>query len=114
MKKSIEYVTYIKDDLTILVEPSGLFVYESSVYLYHKDYFALCNQKYFSNPREINGVVESFWKTPHIQICSELFAAPEQWLIDNGFTRYTKPKKDEKVTNNVKVKGNAKQKTKSD
>lgn len=114
MKTATEYVIYIKDDLTILVEPSGLFVYETSVYLYYKDYFALCNQKYFSSSREINGVVESFWKTPHIQICSELFAAPEQWLIDNGFTRYTKPEKDEKVTNNVKVKGNAEQKTKSD
>ena len=68
-----------------------------SVYVYHKNYFSLCKQDYYSCPNEISGVVGSFFKTPYIQICSELFSAPEQWLIDNKFNRYVKPKKIKKI-----------------
>jgi hypothetical protein len=84
---------------TVLVEDSNTFVYETSVYLYHKNYFSLCNKKYFSSPKYIEGVIGSFFKTKNIQICSELYAAPEHWLIDNEFTRYVKPEKIKRITN---------------
>lgn len=105
--KPVEYVIYTKDKEFVLVDKSNLFIYETSVYLFHKDYYSLCNQAYNSSPKFIEGVVSSFWKNKHIQICSELFAAPEQWLIDNEYTRYIKPEKIKRVTN-VKVKGNDK------
>lgn len=91
----------------MLVDESNRFIYETSVYLYHKNYFSLCNKKYFSSSKYIEGVVSSFFKTKNIQICSELYAAPEQWLIDNEFTRYVKPEKIKKITN-VKIEGNDK------
>ena len=98
MKKNIEEnVTYVKDDQVVLVDSSNLFVYESCTYLHHKNYFSLCNKKYFSSPKQIEGVVSSFWKNSHTQICSELFSAPEQWLIENNFIRYIKTKPDKKV-----------------
>lgn len=104
MTKPIEYI-YTKDKEFVLVNKENLFVYESSVYLYHKNYFSLCNQTYFSSTKFIEGVVSTFRKTKHIQMCSELFSAPEQWLIDNEYTVYTKPEKIKRIRN-VKVKVN--------
>lgn len=92
-----EQIIYTRNDQVVYVDPSNLFVYETSVYVYHKNYFSLCKQDYYSCPNEIPGVVGSFFKTPYIQICSELFSAPEQWLIDNKFNRYIKPKKIKKI-----------------
>ena len=89
--------TYIKNGQTVLVDSSNLFVYETSVYVYHKNYFSLVNKKYFSSVKEIDKVVGSFWKNKNIQICSELFSAPENWLIDNGYDLYQKPEKIKKV-----------------
>jgi hypothetical protein len=106
MIKPIEYV-YTKNGEFVLVNKENLFVYESSVYLHHKNYFSLCNQTYFISSTFIEGIVSSFRRTKHIQICSELFSAPEQWLIDNEYTRYIKPEKIKRVRN-VKVEGNDK------
>ncbi len=100
--KPIEYI-YTKDKEFVLVNKENLFVYESSIYLYYKNYFSLCNQKYFSSVKFIEGIVNTFRKTKHIQMCSELFSAPEQWLIDNNYIRYIKPEKIKRVRN-VKVK----------
>lgn len=98
MKKEIvEYKTYIKNGQTVLVDLLDYFVYETSMYLYYKNYFSLINKKYFSSNKEIQGVVSSFWKNSHIQICSELFSAPETWLIDNGYIKYVKPVKIKKL-----------------
>ena len=85
--------TYIKNGQTVIVDTENLFVYETDVYLYHKGYFSLIKSKYYSSPVEIKNVVGSFWKNKHTQICSELFSAPEKWLIDNGYMLYQKPEK---------------------
>jgi hypothetical protein len=88
---------YIKDKQTIQVDTENRFVYETSVYLFYKNYFSLCNQKYFSSKVEIKGVIGSFFKTRHIQLCTELIAAPEQWLLDNGFVKYIPEEKVKKT-----------------
>lgn len=82
---------FIKDGEVVLVNDKGLFIYETNVYAYHKRFFALCNSAQYSSKVAIEGVVKSFWKTSHIQICSSLFSAPEQWLRDNEYNRYTNP-----------------------
>lgn len=96
---------YIKNGQSVMVDSSNLFVYETSVYLYYKRYFSLINKKYFSSIKEIDGVVGSFWKSKHIQICSELFSAPEKWLIDNGYILYQnlKDEKNKKLKNKKNV-----------
>lgn len=93
--KETTYKTYIKNGQTVLVDT--VFVYETSVYVYYKNYFSLISKKYFSSPKEISKVVGSFWKNKHTQICSELYSAPEEWLIDNGYEEYQKPEKIKKV-----------------
>lgn len=100
---------YIKNGHSVLVSSNNLFVYETSVYAYHKRYCSLCNSGYFSSSQEIQGVVDSFFKTPHIQLCTELFSAPEQWLIDNEYIVYSKPTKIVK-NKNIKKADNAGQK----
>ena len=106
MEKLTEYV-YTKNGEFVLINKENLFVYECSVYLYYKNYFSLCNQKYFSSSKFIEGIVPSFKRTKHIQMCSELFSAPEQWLIDNEYTRYIKQEKIKRVRK-IKVEGNDK------
>jgi hypothetical protein len=96
-----EYTTYIKNGQTVLVDSSHLFVYQTCVYAFYKGYFSLCNSQFYSCHKEIQGVVGSFFKTPHIQICSELFAAPEKWLIDNEYVIYSRPEKISKVKHNI-------------
>ena len=86
-------ITYTKNELAILANPSNLFIYETSVHVHYKNIFYLAKKVYYSTLKEIEGVVGSFYKTPNIQICSELYAAPEKWLIDNKFKRYEKPQK---------------------
>lgn len=95
----LELELYTKNGESVLVDIGGSFIYETSVYLYYKNYFSLSNKKYFSSSKPIDGVVGSFFKTKNIQICSELYAAPKQWLIDNEFIRYVIPEKIKKVTN---------------
>ena len=97
---------YVRDKEFVFTDTS--FIYETCVYLYHPGYFSLISSKYYSSSKEIKGVVESFFIKKNIEICSELYAAPEQWLIDNQFIRYIKPEKIKKITNNVKIQGNGK------
>lgn len=89
---------YVKNGQSILADPSNMFVYQTLVYANYKGYCSLCNSQYHTSTSEIDGVVGVFNKTPHIQICSELFAAPEFWLIENGFSEYIKPDKTIKST----------------
>lgn len=94
---------YIKNNQVVLIDSSEMFIYETCIFAYYKGYFSLCNKAYFSSLVEIKGVVECFWKTPHIQICSELFAAPEKWLIGNGYVEYIKPEKVKRTKNKLKT-----------
>ena len=99
-KVIVEYPTYIKEKQTILVDSGNVFVYEVTSFCYYDKYFALSGKKYFESAKEIQGVVGSFFKTPNLQICCELFSAPEKWLQINGFEKYIKPvkvKKEPKV-----------------
>jgi len=90
MRRTQESIVYIKGKQTVILNTNNLFVYESCVYTHYDNYFALSNKKYFTSKTEIEKIKESFFKTKHIQICNELYSAPEKWLIDNGFIVYVK------------------------
>ena len=90
MAKAQELIVYIKGKQTVVLSTNNLFVYESCVYTHYQNYFSLSNKKYFSSKTEIEKIKESFFKTKNIQICNELYAAPEKWLKDNGFIVYVK------------------------
>jgi len=91
-----DVIEYIKAGEVVLVNPAKTFIYETCVYAYYHGLFALVNSQQYSSPEALIGVVPSFWKTRHIQICSTLYAAPEKWLRENQFTRYIKPIKAKK------------------
>jgi len=84
-------IVYIKNKRTVFIEDT--FIYEVTICAYFPNYFSVVNTTYFSCKHEIPFIVESFWKNPHTEICCELYAAPLNWLLDNGFTVYIKPEK---------------------
>lgn len=92
-------VLYVKGKQSALI--ACQFVYETHVYLRYKGYFSLVNSKYFSCNKEIENIVESFRINSHVEICTELYAAPKKWLIDNGYVEYQKPIK---ITRSKKIK----------
>lgn len=77
----------MKNGLVVNTDPE--FVYEVSVYAYHNRYFSLCNKEYFQSKVELP-IISSVWINKHTQMCAELYAAPEIYLIDEGFELVTK------------------------
>ena len=86
---------YMKDNKIVSVGNS--FMYETFVYLKTKLSCMVVNSAVFTSEKEIKNVVEYFKKTPHIEICSQLIEAPEQWLLDNEYREYQKPEKIKRV-----------------
>ena len=96
MKKNTEIEElYVKQKSSVLVGTS--FVYETLVYLRLPTYCSVVNSKYFSSEKEIPNIRSVFRVSPNIEICSELYAAPKEWLIDNGYTLYQTPEKIKRV-----------------
>jgi hypothetical protein len=104
MKKEKEnIIIYGKNKKTVIASKFGGFIYECSIFLHYKNYYSQINKKYFSSNLFIENIVESFYITKNIEMCSELYSAPEKWLIDNGYRIYIKPvKKSKKKKENVK------------
>lgn len=97
MKKTDTPIIYVKDKEAVLINTNNLFVYHISIFAYHKKYFSLCNDKYFSSEKEVKGIIQSFFINPYIEIYSELYSAPEKWLREQGFRVYVKPEKIKKI-----------------
>lgn len=86
---------YVKDDESILVGNS--FIYDVSLYIYHKNYFSLAEKKYFQSDKEIKNIVKSHRINQVYEMCCELAYAPEYWLIKKGFTIWEKPIKKKRI-----------------
>lgn len=96
----LSFKQYIKNGEVVFANPDNVFIYETNVYSYYSNLFCLSNSTQYKSAIPIEKVVRSFWKTPHIQICTDLFAAPERWLRDNGYSLVKeKPKKQRKNKN---------------
>ena len=100
-KTMINERTYVKNGLSVI--SFDRFVYVSELFGYYEGSFSLLKKEYFVADKEIPNVVSSFWKTKNLQICGELYAAPEKWLIENGWEKYSPPiKKPKKIKENEK------------
>lgn len=89
---------YIKDDESALVNHSGQFVYEVSVYINYDGIFSLAKHNLFYSDKPIDKITRFFKYSEYIEIFCDLYSAPEKWLLDNEFVLYIKPikkKKDE-------------------
>lgn len=87
LQKYSENISWI-NKLNFVVFQSPNFVYSTTINLYSKRYFFQINQVYYSSKIEIKNIVPSFWKNKHFEICTELYAAPKSWLIENDFKLY--------------------------
>lgn len=85
LKMSEEY--YKKGNEVSIINKDGRFIYEVFVYAMTSNYFSLCNSAKYASNTEISNIVESYFITPHIQICAELCEAPEKWLLESGFKK---------------------------
>lgn len=86
---------YIKDGLTVSVGTS--FIYETTVYFITKNHCIMVNSETYESVVEIKNVVSYFRKSPYVVIYTDLVEAPLEWLLNNGYNEYYKPKKIKKV-----------------
>jgi len=91
----LETKIYTKNGISVIEYKT--FVYVTEIFLYAKRYFSLVKKEYYQSNIEIPNIVGSFWKNKHFEICSELYAAPKQWLENNGYELYIKPIKKKKI-----------------
>lgn len=90
---------YVKDDKAVRLDSCNRFIYEVMVNVYYNNIFSMVNHKYFSTPVEIPNVIESYYVTPSIEICCEMYSAPKSWLHDNDFVVYVEPEKKKRKRN---------------
>ena len=88
-----DYDVYKKDKQIILPSKTKEFVYVVTVEIHYPNYYSVANTRYYSSLKEIPNIVPSFFKNLHTEICCELYSAPLEWLLDNDFSIYIKPKK---------------------
>ena len=57
----------------------------------------MVNHKYFASDVEIKNIVDVLKLNKYISLESELYSAPKNWLIDNGYEIYIKKKQIKKL-----------------
>jgi hypothetical protein len=87
---------YVNGDKAVRLDNCNRFIYEVMVNVYYDNIFSMVNHKYFTSETEIPNVIESYYVTPSIEICCEMYSAPKSWLNDNDFILYVKPEKKSK------------------
>lgn len=95
---------YIKDKQAVKVDSCNRFIYEVMVFVYYENIFSMAQHKYFSSETYIENIIESYYKSPNIEICCELYSAPKDWLIDNDFILYVEPEKKKRKNGRQKIK----------
>ena len=87
-KEIIDFYVYNSD--LISINKNNKFIYESSIYLYTKNYFSMINTKLYESKIEIPNVVKSYFLN-NVEIYSVLIEAPENWIKENNLIKYIKP-----------------------
>lgn len=87
MKSYKDKEVYIKEDEVVFV--GDTFIYEVSVFNYYKNYFSLVNSALYESPIFIEKTIRSFFVNKYTEICCELYQAPLEYLIENGYEPQT-------------------------
>lgn len=92
---------YVKDDQAVFIDTENRFIYDVYVYVWFNGILSLANHKTFCTNTEIRGIIKSYFINKYIEFYTVLYAAPKDWIIDNGFTIFvnTKKKRKKKPTN---------------
>lgn len=84
---------YVKNKVSVLIDKENRFVYEVTKSVYFKNVYSMVDNKLYYSAKEIKSVKDSVFVSPNIEIACKLFAAPKDWIINNGFVIWTKPEK---------------------
>jgi hypothetical protein len=95
---------YIKDNKTVKLDSCNRFIYEVTVNACYNDIFSMIDHRYFSSNEEILNVIDSFYITPNMEICCELYSAPLNWLVENDYTLYIETEKKKRKSGRQKTK----------
>lgn len=88
---------YTNGDKIILLDKEGRFLYEVCVYVWFNGIVSMANHKLFASTNEIPNYIESVFVTKHIEFFTSLYAAPRNWMNDNGYYLYVKPEKKKRI-----------------
>lgn len=92
MKSSSEIVYQKGSEIAYV---GDTFIYESSVFLYYKNYAFLTNSSTYESKEPIP-ISETTFISKNVEIRNEIYQAPLNWLLDNGFREWkprVKPKR---------------------
>ena len=102
----IKLDVYVKEDQSALADDCKRFIYEVSTFVRYENIYNMANHNLFTSEKEIPNIVRSFQMTSYIEVQCELYAAPKEWLLENGFILYVKPEKKKRTlkikTNDIK------------
>ena len=82
---------YVKEDKSITV--SDRFTYEVTVCCYYSNYYCITDTTIFESDINLEKMVESYFLNKHIQISCELFSAPMEYIIEEGYKLWVEPPK---------------------
>lgn len=84
---------YVKEDQSALVDDCKRFIYEVATFVRYENIYNMANHNLFTSEKEIPNIVRSLQITSHIEVSCDLYAAPKEWLLENGFILFVKPEK---------------------
>lgn len=84
---------YVKNKTSVLIDKENRFIYEVVKCIYYKNIYSVVDNKLYYSEKEIKSIKDSVFVSPNIEITCKLFAAPKDWIINNGFIIWTKPEK---------------------
>lgn len=82
---------YVKGKHALLV--SKRFVYEVTVCCYYENYYFIASTTMFESDIFIEKLVESYFINKHVEISSELYSAPKDFIDEEGYEQEVIPVK---------------------
>ncbi len=82
---------YVKEDSSLL--ESDKYVYEVTICCYYENYYCIANTTMFESSILVEKMVESYFLNKHVQISCELFSAPMEYIIEEGYKLWVEPPK---------------------
>ena len=84
---------YVKNKESVLIDKENRFIYEVIKCIYYKNIYSVLDNKLYYSEKEIKSIKDSVFISPNIEITCKIFAAPKDWIINNGFILWIKPEK---------------------
>lgn len=91
-----EEVYYSDGKRILFCDTNNNFIYLCGLCSYSHNRYQVISKTLYVSEKFIEGLVESYFISSHLENTCELYAAPIWWLNENNFKVIDKPKKDKK------------------